>query len=317
MRCPNRLKHFVWRIAHNSLALSCNLKRSGMDINRRCHVCRRLDEDGGHLFFKCKNVKQVWREMHLEEIRQGLAGLQSAIGVVEQLLDLDHRLQLKVLFLLNNWWHERNKIREVDQRRGASEIAYLSNWRAEEIIQLRVEKQSVPTSATQQKWRRPAQGFVKINVDGAFDLSTREGRWRYVIRDEEGSVIQTGAGKLEHVFDPMHVELSACIRGVRAAAERGIGQIILETDALQVKQAVGDMGFHLAVLRSLIHELKEMLHDEFISSSIEHVPRDCNQVVHGLAVLGASCSAGSNFIMMGAPDCILDVVASNLAGSQV
>lgn len=111
----------------------------------------------------------------------------------------------------------------------------------------------------------------------------------------------------------MHAELIACIKEARAAAEGGIGRIILETDA-QVK---GAPGYRLAVLGGLVHELKEVLDHEFIRSSIEPVPRVCNQVVHGLAVLRSSCDVGSDFVMMGAPDCISVVVTSDLAESYV
>ena len=81
----------------------------------------------------------------------------------------------------------------------------------------------------------PVPGTLKINVDGGFDRRCSKGSWGYVICDEEGSVIQTGAGSLEQIFDPMHAEVSGCIKGVRAAVQLGIARICLETDALQVK----------------------------------------------------------------------------------
>jgi len=54
---PRKMVHFMWRFSHNSLALRVNLKRRGMKLDTRCVLCRRYDEDGGHLFFKCKYVK--------------------------------------------------------------------------------------------------------------------------------------------------------------------------------------------------------------------------------------------------------------------
>lgn len=40
-----------------------------MDINPTCLLCNGDFEDCGHLFFKFKLVKQVWRECGLEEQR--------------------------------------------------------------------------------------------------------------------------------------------------------------------------------------------------------------------------------------------------------
>ena len=57
---PNKVLHFVWRMATYSLPLRMKLKNRGMDIDTRCPVCFRYDEDGCHCFLKCKKVKQLW-----------------------------------------------------------------------------------------------------------------------------------------------------------------------------------------------------------------------------------------------------------------
>jgi hypothetical protein len=58
-QCQSKIKKFLWRFSHNSLALRLNIKRRGVrDVDTRCPVCNRLDEDGGHCFVKCKVVKR-------------------------------------------------------------------------------------------------------------------------------------------------------------------------------------------------------------------------------------------------------------------
>jgi hypothetical protein len=59
IRCPHKIKHFLWRFTHNSHPLKCNLVRRGMKIDTRCPVCGQMSEDGGHLFFKCHLAKQI------------------------------------------------------------------------------------------------------------------------------------------------------------------------------------------------------------------------------------------------------------------
>ncbi|CAN6246168.1 unnamed protein product [Urochloa humidicola] len=86
MKCPGKVKQFLWRFTHNSLAVRRNLERRGMKVDSRCVMCGRLVEDGGHLFFKCKFVKKVWRELCLEEQRKLLADKLSAREVVTQIL---------------------------------------------------------------------------------------------------------------------------------------------------------------------------------------------------------------------------------------
>jgi hypothetical protein len=78
---PNKVKHFAWRLAHNNLPMKRKIQSRGMDINTRCPMCYRLDEDGGHLFFKCKYAKLVWRELMLEDKRVCLADAKSSKDV--------------------------------------------------------------------------------------------------------------------------------------------------------------------------------------------------------------------------------------------
>ena len=59
LKCPPKVRHFFWRFTHNSLPLRKNISRRGMEIDTRCPVCWRLDEDGEeHCFLKCKYVKE-------------------------------------------------------------------------------------------------------------------------------------------------------------------------------------------------------------------------------------------------------------------
>ena len=58
LRCPPKIRHFLWRFTQNSLPLRMNIARRGMEIDTRCPVCWRLDEDGGHCFLRCKYVKE-------------------------------------------------------------------------------------------------------------------------------------------------------------------------------------------------------------------------------------------------------------------
>jgi phosphotransferase system IIA component len=63
-----------------------------------------------------------------------------------------------------------------------------------------------------------------------WDADDKDGGWGYVIRDESGDVIQSGAGRVPLAINPMHAKLIACMEGVKAAAALGIDNVILETD---------------------------------------------------------------------------------------
>jgi hypothetical protein len=80
LNCPKKMIHFLWRLGHNSLALRVNLRRRGMKIDTSCVMCGRLDEDGAHLFFKCKGVRHVWATPQRRSLSKALTQLQLTEG---------------------------------------------------------------------------------------------------------------------------------------------------------------------------------------------------------------------------------------------
>jgi ribonuclease HI len=80
--------------------------------------------------------------------------------------------------------------------------------------------------------------WLKVNSDGAFPASTGTCGWGFVIRDKVEDVVVAGAGALKHVPDAFSAEVQACSQRAMAAADKGIGKIILETDSLMLKPAL-------------------------------------------------------------------------------
>ena len=88
LNAPNKLKMFVWRLAHNSLANRMKINRIGIELDTRCPVCNELDEDGGHIFLKCKKVKECSHTLGLNELRLKLLDCTSTKFMLEKNLEL-------------------------------------------------------------------------------------------------------------------------------------------------------------------------------------------------------------------------------------
>lgn len=56
-----------------------------------------------------------------------------------------------------------------------------------------------------------------------------------MIRDADGHVAAAGRGCLDHLMGSLQSEIIACLQGAQAAADLGIARIILETDAMLVR----------------------------------------------------------------------------------
>ena len=68
----------------------------------------------------------------------------------------------------------------------------------------------------------------------------------------------SGWGRVNHLLNAFQAEAIACLQGVQAACNLGIGRLILETDALKVKQALSTEEIDLSVAGGIVQELKFM-----------------------------------------------------------
>jgi hypothetical protein len=128
LKVPNKVKMFMWRFAHNSLPVRRNLARRGVIIDTRCPVCTRLDEDSGHIFFKCKYAKLCWCLMNLEHIRVQLLNCGLAWEICNVIWKLEEDTQLKVIIFLWRWWSARNKANDGGRMLNAEEILNFVNY---------------------------------------------------------------------------------------------------------------------------------------------------------------------------------------------
>jgi ribonuclease HI len=283
-------------------------------------MCRRLDEDGGHLFLKCKEVKAIWRELNLEDVRQDLAEAVLVKEMTVKILNLNHKQQLMSVMLLWIWLGERNKWREEGRRRTAGEVAYLTalltdRFQAKEAKRLLPDFRQAQSSQAQ-KWRKPNSGHFKVNTDGAYDSNTGLGGWGFIIRDDQGMMVKSGAGEEAFLQNALHAELLGCAAGLREAARLGLNQVCLEVDASAVKTAIDGEEYRLSALGRIVTEIKHLLFSEFQSWSVIVCPRSCNKTADAIAAYGCKSATGSRVVWDVMPQFIEALVISDLAESD-
>jgi len=122
------------------------------------------------MFFKCCLAKEVWRNLNLESFRLELATTVLVKDTVE--LILKAKEEQKLLMIITMWyiWQERNIIREEGQRRGADFLARCIRSYAEDNTAIVADNSLTGNSVRRRKeyWRKPPQGFLKLNCDGSF-----------------------------------------------------------------------------------------------------------------------------------------------------
>lgn len=312
LKCPGKIKHFFWRLPHNSQPLRSNLVQRGMNIGINCLVCGHNGEDGGHLFFKCRLAKAIWSHLCLEKERLELADIVHVSDVVESILKAKEDKRLLMIIAMWFIWCERNIIREEGRRRSADFVTRCIRSYAEENTEvLGGNRQTISTRSRQlEKWSKPPAGVLKMNCDASFLPNSSSGSWGFLIRDGEGDVIVTGRGKVDHLLNAFHAELVACLQGIQTAVDLGIGHLIVETDAKMVAQAVSTNDFDDAAMGLLVSEIKNLVSSCFISFECVFKSWECNQAAHELAKLGLLCNQGEEQIMSSIPKSIHVFVAN-------
>ncbi|XP_073362988.1 uncharacterized protein [Aegilops tauschii subsp. strangulata] len=191
MPCPKNLQLFLWRLKHESLALRTNLVRRGIWIqDTKCLFCGRVDEDGAHLFVKCKSVKEAWRDLAMEPERMSLEKATSVHAMTDLLWGLHENKHVMITILWWHWWNNRNKLREGELPVSASVVARRVRCEAMEYAEA---FQPVAKDKCLQHWQPPPDTMIKINTDGAFRAGESHAGWGVIARDTEGNIVTARA----------------------------------------------------------------------------------------------------------------------------
>jgi len=233
---------------------------------------------------------------------------------MEVILGLQGKEQLTVTLLLWTWWDERNKRREEGRSRSPSEIAYMAAPYAANFLKT-PQRELLSENRQRPRWKKPAEGILKLNSDGAFREGSKDDGWGFVIRNHQGRVIRAGAGREEFLLNAFHAEFLGCAAGsLQEAARMGISRLDIETDASLVKAALASNDYRLSEVGGIITEMKLLLATDFSSCNISICNRVCNGVAHSLAALGYNFPSGQIAIWEGAPHEVEDMMTSDLAG---
>jgi hypothetical protein len=173
LKVPNKVQMFLWRFIHNSLLVQKNMKRRKLKTETLCPMCNRLDEDCGHLFFKCKGAQECWRALHLEELRCTLANCMSGKDVALKIWALQPETQLETVVWLWRWWTARNKANAGERVQIAEEVCNAVRYHLNEFAKLNGPNKT-RNQGEQPKWKPPQEEQYKLNVDVAFSSLTRK-----------------------------------------------------------------------------------------------------------------------------------------------
>ncbi|XP_061999057.1 uncharacterized protein LOC133716362 [Rosa rugosa] len=184
--------------------------------------------------------------------------------------------------ILSATWRNRNaKVWEGDFKQVSQLVPMTLGW-LEEYKVAHITPKSGLAARTPPKWKKPPVGFIKLNVDAAFDqTSCRAAGLGGVFRDHIGAFLHGFRHTIIVAHSARHVELLALVLGVQLAVDNHLTPLLVETDCLDLVSALSssldssELGFLLADLRVLLHKAQE--------AHVLKVGRQANGVAHILA----------------------------------
>lgn len=112
LKVPNKVKHFMWQAANESLPTKCNLYARHVLLESSCGLCEEFPEDVIHCLWLCDHVKCIWlsdQTFHYPRTRNFRCFGDLVSFVLSELPS-----GTAALFSMVAWciWTRRNKLRE-------------------------------------------------------------------------------------------------------------------------------------------------------------------------------------------------------------
>ncbi|KAG6466890.1 hypothetical protein ZIOFF_075312 [Zingiber officinale] len=287
---------FIWRFFRRRLPVDEVLQQRGVCLVSRCQCCEAV-ESWEHLFYGSPVAGEVWGHFGhlfgvgswrvLERWRAGTAW--SSTGSVREIIPL-----LIFWFL----WTARNDskhrglrpegqkiIRQITQylRVGmASGIIKPRHWRGDisaaqaMVIQVRIRTLHTISAV---HWRRPDDGWFKLNTDGSSRGNPGESSYGAIVRDHSGQVVVARQGVLGEGSN-IRAELMAILRGLELCVDRQLFPIWLESDSLVALHIIGSSGISWE-LREEILRIRRLVRQYGVRCT--HIYREGNAAADFLA----------------------------------
>ncbi|XP_024164256.1 uncharacterized protein LOC112171284 [Rosa chinensis] len=292
---PNSAKVHVWRVCNNILPSLERLASKHVNVeSQTCVLCEVEMETTLHLCRNCSYTNQVlYANPYLT--RTCYDPQTDHLNVLDWLRFCAKELSIKelgdLMYLLWGIWKERNCRVWEAKRTPACDVLIRSMSRLHDY---RFHNSKLRSEATRclrvEKWKPPSIGTLKVNIDGSFYESTRQGGFGFVIRDSDGQFIVGGGGPLSQLLSPEHAELSAFQAALDYIMEHDMQQVVVETDSTKVQRQLTTAAMPNTSTLGRVYDDLLMLLESQPNVTIVHARRDANKVAHLLASQASSFS---------------------------
>ncbi|KAK7272851.1 hypothetical protein RIF29_13891 [Crotalaria pallida] len=233
---------FLWKVAWQCLLTNDARRRRHLTLDGTCPACQEGDEDLFRLLCDCPYAIMVcWHFIPTSDLSRFMQGdfkqwfhnnLVTSIGT----LISKHDWPILFALALEHFWYCRNKLVFENEYVSLLGSVKMFRMRSKEICRALRTSDPVTLSSIQNRvfsisWKRPEEGWVKLNTDGSFFQAPESAACGGIMRDHIGSFVSAFSCQLGNC-SIIDAELWAILHGLRLAYGRGLRRVVMESDSL-------------------------------------------------------------------------------------
>ncbi|KAL3631535.1 hypothetical protein CASFOL_024519 [Castilleja foliolosa] len=234
----NRHKQLLWKIILNIIPCRGRLNWLFKVNDTSCFFCKHHTETVDHLFLHCPFIKNIWFKSFWSFNLTNFSNLSliqwhSLIfedkGSLFPLSDKKDEFIMFTAILFDNVWQSRNLKAHGKNSPSVQELELNVSRQANAHWKSRIETRQI-TASTLAKWSPPPDGWIKINVDAAYDDGVAF--TGLVCRDKNGTILLASTKKFS-CLDPLTAESLAILEACNLNQPFLDQKVIVESDCLE------------------------------------------------------------------------------------
>ncbi|KAG7576302.1 Ribonuclease H domain [Arabidopsis thaliana x Arabidopsis arenosa] len=294
VKAPERVRVFIWLVTHQVIMTNMERMRRHIGESAICQVCKGAEESIIHVLRDCPAMAGIWVRFIPQRERQAFFN-KSLLEWLFTNLNGGKMFGFEnwaTLFSMAIWWGWKWRCGNIfgERRKCRDRVRFLQDVTTEVMAahtQLGVDlgrnmgSLSGPRVARLVSWKKPGDGWVKLNTDGASRGNPGQATAGGVIRDGDGHWRGGFSLHIGICSAPM-AELWGIYYGLVIAWERGYRRVELEVDSELVVGFVQSGVSDGHPLSFLVRLCQGFFSRDWLVR-VTHVYREANRLADGLA----------------------------------
>jgi ribonuclease HI len=282
-KIPNAVKTFMWRACQNLLPTRENLAKRNIIKDPSCTICGLEIESTEHILWECSSSSDVWGVSLRRFQKSSCLAFKNFQHIAESFLQEGSEEDFEVFCITaRKIWLRRNEWIHEGIFSHPNTLALGAQQNQKSFIWANQKEEGELQQKTENRWKNPPEGWLKVNCDAALDKGKRRMGMGIILRDHEGKVRAAWSLSRPGLLDTTAAEATALFYGMKLCKELGVSNLVVEGDSKVVISAIQQHDASSSRFGHLIDDILMVLSSS-PSWQMMHVRRDSNHAAHGLA----------------------------------